>query len=368
MILALAIPGRGQVISVQSEVSGDSMMIGDQMVYTLTVDAADHVNFTLPEIRDTLSREIEVLFPISADTMLNDGRRVVSRRYMITGFEPGLQMIPSQEVLYTNGTVSDTARSMPLMMRVYEPAVDTTKAIKPIKPPINTPLTFKEILPWVSLGFGAWLLATLVYALVWMRRQRSRDPEIFTLKPQEPAHVIAFRELDRLKQEKLWERGDIKGYYTRLTEITRGYIERQYGIPAMERTTDEILAAFRRVSSDDNLSEEMLGGMLQMADLVKFAKADPLPVDNQTHLNNAYLFVQKTYPLFYREQAEPEVEEINLHIEQPHMTGEVPRVTGGQPQGTGGQPQGTGGQPQGTGKKLQPPGEKPKKTGEGRDG
>ncbi len=323
------------------------MMIGDQMVYTLTVDAADHVNFTLPEIRDTLSREIEVLFPVSADTMVTGGRRVVSRRYMITGFEPGLQVIPSQKVPYSNGTVTDTARSMPLMMHVYEPAVDTTQAIKPIKPPINTPLTFKEILPWVSLGLGAWLLATLVYALVWMRRQRSRDPEIFTLKPQEPAHVIAFRELDRLKQEKLWERGDIKGYYTRLTEITRGYIERQYGIPAMERTTDEILAAFRRVSSDDNLSEEMLGGMLQMADLVKFAKADPLPVDNQTHLNNAYLFVQKTYPLFYRERTEPEVEEIGLPGVDPQMNGEAPQVTGGHTQGTG---------------------EKPNKTGEERDG
>lgn len=285
------------------------MMIGDQVVYTLKVDAADHVEFKLPEIRDTLSRNLEVLFPISADTAVTDGRKVVSRRYMITGFEPGLQMIPSQRVLYSTGTLTDTARSMPLMMHVFEPAVDTAQAIKPIKPPINTPLTFREVLPWLLLGLGAWLLATLVYALVWIQRQRTRDPEIFSLRPQEPAHVIAFRELDRLKEEKLWEKGEIKSFYTRLTEITRSYIERQYGIPAMERTTEEILAAFRRVSSEDSILEEMLMGLLQMADLVKFAKEDPLPVDNHTHLNNAYIFVQKTFPLFYREQAEPNDDE-----------------------------------------------------------
>ncbi len=114
--------------------------------------------------------------------------------------------------------------------------------------------------------------------------------------------MIAFRELDRLKEQKLWERGEVKQYYTRLTDITRNYIEKQYGIPAMERTTDEILQAFRRVNTDDGILDEMLSGLLQLADLVKFAREDPLPVDNQTHLNNAYLFVQKTYPLFYREE------------------------------------------------------------------
>jgi hypothetical protein len=52
---------------------------------------------------------------------------------------------------------------------------------------------------------------------------------------------------------------------------------------------------------EDNLLDEMLRELLELADLVKFAKEDPLPVDNQTNLNNAYILVQKTYPLFYME-------------------------------------------------------------------
>ena len=57
---------------------------------------------------------------------------------------------------------------------------------------------------------------------------------------------------------------------------------------------------------ENGILDEILEGLLQLADLVKFAREDPLPVDNQTNLNNAYLFVQKTYPMFYMEKPEQE--------------------------------------------------------------
>jgi hypothetical protein len=305
LVFLCALAAQAQLISVMSEVDRDSMMIGDHVIYNIHVEAAENVSFMLPEIRDTLSRNLEVLFPISADTLREDGRMVVDHSYMITGFEAGIQMVPVQPVVYQVNERIDTALSMPILLQVFEPVVDTTQQIKPIKPPINTPVTLAEIIPWVVVGIGGWMLATLIIALVWMHRERKKDPEIFTVKPLEPAHVIAFRELDRLKEEKLWESGRVKEYYTRLTDITRHYIERQYGIPAMERITNEILEAFRRSNTENGLLDDMLKELLELADLVKFAKEDPLPVDNQTNLNNAYIFVQKTYPLFFMEKAEP---------------------------------------------------------------
>lgn len=295
-----------QLLTVNSQVSADSMMIGDQVLYTLRVEAAENVDFRMPLISDTLSGDLEVLYPVSADTTVADGRKRVDHSYLVTSFEDGMQVLPTQGVIYSFNGQTDTALSMPLVIRVFEPAVDTAQAIKPIKPPINTPLTFMEVLPWIGLGIGGLLLVTMVMALVWIYRERCRDPEIFSIQPREPAHVIAFRELDRLKEEKLWERGLIKQFYTRLTEITRTYIERLYGIPAMERTTGEILEAFCRSNTEDSLLDEILEELLQLADLVKFAKEDPLPMDNQTNLNNAYLFVQKTYPMFYIEKPETE--------------------------------------------------------------
>lgn len=301
LLTLLGTSAHAQLISVMSQVSSDSIMIGDQVVFNIHVEAAENVSFTLPLISDTLNSNIEVISPISTDTSLVDGRRVVDHSYMITGFDQGMQVIPPQHVVYTFNNIADTALSMPLIIQVFSPVVDTTRQIKPIKPPINTPLTFREMLPWITIGIGGWMVATLLMALVWMYRQRRKDPEIFSLKPQEPAHVVAFRNLDKLKEEKLWEKGQIKQFYTRLTEITRNYIEKQYGIPAMERTTGEILDAFRRSNTEDSMLDEMLKELLELADLVKFAKKDPLPVDNQTNLNSVYLFVQKTYPYFYRE-------------------------------------------------------------------
>ena len=307
-LLLLALPAQGQLIRVQSLLSRDSMMIGEQINYTLHVDAASDVEFSLPVIRDTLSSQLEVISWLGSDTTNSGDRTVVEQHYVITGFESGSHILPAQEVLYRSGDVLDTARSMPLILDLYDPAVDTSQQIKAIKPPINTPLSFKEILPWAAAGLGAILLSGLAIWLVRRYLKRKKHPEAFLQKPKEPAHVIAFRELDQLKEEKIWAKGQVKQYYTRLTEITRQYIERQYEIPAMESTTDEILRAFQRANPEDNILDEILKDLLELADLVKFAKEDPLPVDNQTNLNNAYIFVQKTFPLFYHDDQKTEAE------------------------------------------------------------
>lgn len=306
LFLLLLIPVKGQLISVQSLVSSDSLMIGEQITYTLKVDADSEIEFMLPLIRDTLSSHLEVLSPVASDTLVEGNRTVVEQSYMITGFESGSQIVPSQEVIYQRAGGVDTARSMPLIINVYDPVVDTTQQIKPIKPPINTPLTFKELLPWLAIGLAGMLILGTVTWLVLRYLRRKKNPDKYSNKPLEPAHVIAFRELDKLKEDKIWTRGEVKEYYTRLTEITRHYIERQYDIPAMESTTEEILHAFQRANPEDLLLDEILKDLLELADLVKFAREDPLPVDNQTNLNNAYIFVQKTYPLFYRPEEKKE--------------------------------------------------------------
>jgi len=293
------LPAMGQLISVQSLVSRDSLMIGEQVNYTLRVNADSDLDFVLPVIQDTLSSKLEVISRLSSDTIVSEDRTIVEHQYLITGFESGSQMLPSQEVIYRRGGIADTARSMPLIINLYDPPVDTSQQIKPIKPPITTPVSFKEILPWIASGLGVLLLAVLAFWFLRRYFKKKKDPEDNSFRTLEPAHVIAFRELDKLKEEKIWTRGEVKKYYTRLTEITRHYIERQYDIPAMESTTDEILHAFRRANPEDHLLDEILQELLELADLVKFAKEDPLPVDNQSNLNNAYIFVQKTYPLFH---------------------------------------------------------------------
>lgn len=298
-----------QIITIKSDLSSDSILIGDQVVFRLSINMDKNVQVEFPVISDTLTKEIEVLIPLSADTLSEGEKKTITQSYLVTSFEEGMHIIPALRVVYSTDQFTDTALSMPMLINVYAPSVDTTQAIRPIKPPVNTPISLKEVVPWILISYAGLLVLTLIIALIWMYTQKDKDPEVFAALKQDPPHIVAFRELDKLKEGKLWEKGRVKEFYTQLTEIIRIYIERQYGIHAMESTTDEILTTFSNISNEDELLDEMLLYLLNQADLVKFAKEDPQPVENQTNLNNAYLFVQKTYPFFFREELEVKEEE-----------------------------------------------------------
>jgi len=173
LLLLLLLPAAGQLIQVHSQLGSDSLMIGEQIEYTLRVEASKEVEFTLPSIEDTLSSTIEVIAPLSSDTIFEENRILIEHSYLITVFEPGSQIVPYQEVIYKKGALSDTARSMPLILHVYAPEIDTSQQIKPIKAPINTPVTFKEILPWAAIGLGGLLItgAVLCLLLRFLRRK-----------------------------------------------------------------------------------------------------------------------------------------------------------------------------------------------------
>ena len=110
------------------------------------------------------------------------------------------------------------------MLHINTVKVDTTQAIKDIKPPLKAPITFKEILPYL---IGAIALALLVLGIIWLIRhflpKRKNNAAEYT-KPLEPAEVIALRDLESLWQKKLCEKGHFKEFYSKLSLITRTYI------------------------------------------------------------------------------------------------------------------------------------------------
>jgi len=127
------------------------------------------------------------------------------------------------------------------------------------------------------------------------------------VKPKEAPHVIALRELDRIKNEKIWQKDKTKQYYSEVTDVLRNYIEDRFEIRAMEQTTDEIMDSFKY--RRDLLSEKSftnLGQILSIADLVKFAKYKTLPDDDNLTLVNSYFFVNDTKK---EEPKKPEIAE-----------------------------------------------------------
>jgi len=283
-------------------------MLGDQIKYVLRVESEKGMKIQFPVFSDTITSELEILNEGEIDTVFVDDSQVLTRELTVTSFSPGWNTVPPQPFVFTYDAFNDTVYTAALLLTVLSPDVDTTQAIKPIKPPINTPLSLQEALPWVLIIFGIAGLISLLAYLIWRYGKKKKDPMAFVRKPQEPAHILAFRELDRLQEEELPKKGMVKEYYSRLTDIIRLYITRQYDIHAMESTTREILEAFNAYDSQGGKLSDMLEDLLMLADLVKFAKEDPLMNEIEDDMKNAREFVEIT-----RTEVEEEVNEEDLH-------------------------------------------------------
>ena len=201
-----------------------------------------------------------------------------------------------------SGTI-DTVLSDYVFVRVTTVAVDTTKAIKPIKAPLDVPYSWNEFIPYIVGGIV--LLLLIIAAIYFFRRSKKKKPIVVERpKPKEPAHIWARKELKILEEEKRWQHDEIKIYYSRLSDILRLYLEYRYNWFALESTTEEIIDNI----SSYSISEEAKGKLmmiLEQADLVKFAKMTPLPDINIKAMENGFRFIDLT------EQAEIKTEQKN---------------------------------------------------------
>lgn len=289
------LPSRAQTAQLDVKFDSTYILIGDQIKFNVMLEQSGPMTVTFPEWKDTLIKPIEILKVSPRDTTsTKDGKLLISQELVITSFDSGLYFVPPIAFpLYANG-VYDTLFSPIAGLQVFTLPLDTAQAIFDIKPIYKMPVSAREIWAvarWVLLGML--LLALLV--LLWLTLVKKKKlTDLFLPRVVEPPHVIALRDLEQLRREKLWQNGQTKPYYTRLTEIVRTYISGRYGVNAMESTSDEILRGLKKVGFNDQHLYDKLARMFACADLVKFAKMAPLATENDTYLLDAVLFVNTT--------------------------------------------------------------------------
>lgn len=282
-----------QHISVKAGLDTSAILIGDQVRLAIEVQKNNRYTVDFPLFRDTITKGIEILNTSPVDTIPgDDDRTVLTQEVLITSFDSGKYTLPPLPFIWKDKNRSDTLYSSPLELNVYTVPVDTTSEIKPIKLPLDAPVTFAEIWPYLLIGLLVIMVGLFVF---WYIKRRKANKPVFRVeKPKEPAHRIALRELDKLSEEKLWQKNEIKLFYTRLTNIIRKYIEERFGVYAMEETTGEIMRDIKKGYVDDQQLQNILYELLSLADMVKFAKNIPLPDENEKLMRHAYDFVIKT--------------------------------------------------------------------------
>ena len=281
----------------KSELSKDTLLIGDQVIWSMTTPAKEgsQLYFGI-ELAKEIVQGVELLEP-KIESIKPTGRRnqewQLQGTLRITSFDSGSYILPPMPLILVHpSNKEDTLWFAGPKLEVTTIPIDTdTYQPYDIKGQMGYPLTAKEMLPVTGVFIFLLLVAYLFY--LWMRRRRENRPLFGKAKPNEPAHLVAFRQLEEIKAQKLWQSGKVKLFYTAVTEVLRIYATKRWGIQAMEQTSAELLDALKQEQLDKALLEE-LGDLLGTADLVKFAKYEPGALENEGAIPVAVHFVQAT--------------------------------------------------------------------------
>lgn len=295
LCLLTGLTGFSQEPGIEVRADSQEVFVGTSFDYAITITSAEPVHVQWPEFTDSFGA-FEVLQNKPADSSAKAGKTIQEKKLTLIGFDPGQHFLPSLDIQYRypgeDNYQSLITDSLQMQVKVME--VDTSKSIKPIKDPLEVPLTFQELKPWLLGGAGVLLLAGLTFWLIKRyRRIKQQGPQP---KPERPPHTIAIEELQKLKSEELWQNGQVKEYHDRLTDILRAYIERVYHVHALELTTDEIMKQMKAKPLSDH-QKANLRSVFEKADLAKFARVNPSPEDNEKAMEVAFEFIRETKPV-----------------------------------------------------------------------
>ncbi len=252
---------------VQASLSTDTILLGDQIVLSVPCEDVTKNLFHVESEGgiEVLKEEYDTLQKTILTTL--------------TCFEPGLHYVKL-----------DADDSLPLM--VLDVEVDTTtEEIRDIAGVEQVPYTFWEITRWGLLGLG---VLSLAFGGGWLWKKWKSGKVAEWLSDEKPdtrtAEERALDKLEALRRKQLWQSGRTKEYYTELTDTVRIFIEESTGIRATEMTSEETMEEME--NQKWNVDSSLLRDIFMIADLVKFAKGEPLPHEHQRSYDEAVAFVK----------------------------------------------------------------------------
>ncbi len=288
----------GQEVSINTGFDTTRIFIGDQIRFTLILEQPAGLGLSLAEYKDTIIKNIEIISGPVTDSIRNlNGILTIKKEYLVTSFDSGrYQVPPVYAELRTEGGLKRFYSDYSYL-EVIRPLItppDTTAKIFDIVAPYKASVTIGEVLPWLLLFLLVSAIGYFAFRLYKKYKRSDAGHEVIVIP--DPAHVIAFRELEKLKEEKLWQKGEVKEYYSKLTTILRQYLENRYMVYSLELTTYETLNALLKTGFKRDSSFDRLKAVLSGADLVKFAKYNPEPTENESFYQDAWIFVLETKP------------------------------------------------------------------------
>lgn len=308
MVLQVA-PVHAQRASAHVTVMPTEILIGEQALINLKVITPKDKTIHFPVYESEIVPGIEVITMLPPDTVIENNVMTLEFKYVITSFDSTLYHIPyipifdGTDTIFSNSfglkvTAPDLSDStLAYLDRIHRGETDSIDFeqlqlhdIKELRVP---PFVWTDYLWVLWLLLGVMLLVALIGLLIYVIIKKKKKGYIFKPPVVLPPHTRALAELEKLRASKIWQQGRVKEFYTQLTEILRRYIQEREDMNAMEMTSGEILNEIRKIAEVDSAYEN-LKQVLSTGDLVKFAKYEPLPDENELSLVNAFFYVNQT--------------------------------------------------------------------------
>lgn len=279
---------------VETSIDTTKNKIGAEFKLTLKTVVNANSKVVFPKLKKFGALEVIQSYPV--DTVKKNDTYELIKKYGLTQFDSGRYVIPSVQILIDKKPyLSDSIR-----VEVANVKVDTLQ---------QKMYDIKDITA-ADGGIGDWwkyilalviilAIGAFIYWYVKKHQKKKIEEEVYKT-PIEKATSL----LNNLEQKELVQKGEIKEYYSELTDIARNYIEEAIHIPAMESTTSELIEAIRAASTKKKMTltpetVENLERVLRQADLVKFAKSKPLDfeiTDDRNKIQKVILTLDNAIP------------------------------------------------------------------------
>ncbi len=295
LVLLLSVAVFAQQKRVVTSIDTTKNKIGAEFKLTLKTDVDTLSKVVFPQLKNIGALEVIRSYPI--DTVKNNDRYELIKKYGLTHFDSGKYSVPSIKILINNKPYYSDS----LQVEVANVEVDTLKQkmydIKDIVPVKSTIGDWWKYLLFIALIAG---IGALVYWYIKKQQKKVIEKEVYKTPIERATNL-----LNDLEKKELWQKGEIKSYYSELTDIARNYIEEAIEIPAMESTTSELILGLRAASVKKKMAIsqetiENLERVLKQADLVKFAKSKPLEyeiTEDRNKIQKAILTLDNAIPV-----------------------------------------------------------------------
>lgn len=266
----------------QSLLPQDNITVGDKVVLNIKADGLTVDSLDKSKLQELNFGDFELLDVQSAqDNSVN---------FILSVYKSGKTELLSVELQYEyeNQRKFVKTNAVPVEIKSVLNPQEPSQDVLDIKGIVK----FNHSLLWyLYFVLAIILLMFIIYLTYKYIKKRNRKPIQEEIIQAIPPKEYALKQLNDLMALDLIQKGYIKEYYDKLSDIIRFYISRTYSIDGMEKTTAELYLMLKNKVTPEHNRE--LKSYLLNCDFVKFAKLIPTQEDIEKDFNTAKKFVEE---------------------------------------------------------------------------